>query len=200
MPCLAQPAQEIVCPVPLAQGSFGHLIQAQPAVSELSKIHLLLLKQCWEHTEPLERGWRCTKTPEGRHRYISQKKGTQSREVIFHVCPGDDWELGVGNLKNPEVQMMPKNEKKPNQKIWKHLLVLNKKSIVDLSLNYQMLTHNAIILLINGYNHLNHVLLGHVWFSVSCKAANLGIIPLNSSGYHSNTKVDPEGFWHYTKV
>lgn len=48
--------------------------------------------------------------------------------------------------------------------------------------------------LIYDYKYLNYVLFGHVGFSVSCKAANLCIIPLNSSGYNSNTKVDPEGF------
>lgn len=138
-----------------------------------------------------QRGWRCTTAPEGSHRCISQKRDTHSvnqiREVIFNVSHGVDWGLGIDNLKNPEFQMMPQRKKK--KKSLEVSPVLNKKSIVDLTLYYGMWPHNEIIWLIYDYKHLNYVLLGHVWFSVSCKAANLCIIPLNSSGYKSNTKV-----------
>lgn len=70
------------------------------------------------------------------------------------------WTEGSGSVikKNPEVQTMPKRKKK----ILKVSPVLNKKSIVDLTLNYQTWPHNAIMQLIYDYKHLNSVVLGHV--------------------------------------
>lgn len=42
-----------------------------------------------------------------------------------------------------------------------------------------MWSHNATIQMIYDYKHLNSILLGHVWFSVSCEAINLRVILLN---------------------
>lgn len=58
--------------------------------------------------------------------------------------------------------MMPKRKKKQTKKTLKVSPVLNKKSVVDLTLNYQMWPHNAIMQLIYDCKHLNYVLLGHV--------------------------------------
>lgn len=76
--CSPVPVKALPCPALLSQlrklfvlfpwhkaalGPCHYLIQAQPAVSELSKIHLLLLKQCWEHTEPLSEGLEMHQNP-----------------------------------------------------------------------------------------------------------------------------------------